>query len=182
METIPKIVTISLPEYTIESQPDYKVVGSKIDKALEENFEGTFLLRALSIIDHPKYNLDQFADIILATGTDKYDPKRKGVSHEEFAPYHPDLQAGIVTIANGKLTGESFSEDIRRFYENAIIDRGYRLRIDLLVLYDPTQMVKAEKIDNAKPSVSPHLEEYLWRFKNQEQKREALIGMVKILR
>jgi hypothetical protein len=141
----PKIITITLPEYSIDEQPDYEAVGSKIDQAIVENFNGTYLARGLSRIDHPQYTIDQLVDIIVTTGTDKYDPNRKGVAHEEFAPYKPDLQAWEIVTQNGKLLGESFSEDVRRFYENTLIDRGYRLRIDLIVLYDPAQMVKAEK-------------------------------------
>ncbi len=178
----PKIVTIFIPEYTIDVQPDYTAVGFQIDKAVQENFEGNFLVRELSMIDHPQHSLDELADIILKTGTDKYDPNRKGVAHEEFEPYKPDLQAGEVTIKGGKIIGESFSEDVRRFYENTLIDRGYRLRIDLLVLYDPKQMVKAEKVDDAKPNIEPHLEEYLWRFKDSEHKYSAVVGIVKILK
>lgn len=177
----PKIVTISIPEYTIDMQPDYVAIGSQIDKAVQENFEGTFLVRELSIIDHPQYTLDELVNIIIKTGTDKYDPNRKGVAHEEFEPYKPDLQAGEVIIKDGKIVGESFGEDIRRFYENALIDRGYRLRIDLIVLYDPKQMVKAEKVDHTKPNVEPHLEEYLWKFKDPENKPEAVVGIIKIL-
>lgn len=176
----PNIVTISIPEYTLDNQPDYSVVGAKIDKALSENFEGTHLLRALSIADHPQYTLDELVDIILKTGTDKYDPNRKGVAHEEFEPYKPDIQAGTIEVKDGKLISESFSEDVKRFYENTLIDRGYRLRIDLLVLYDPKQLIKAEKVDSAKPSVAPHLEEYLWKFKNPELKQNAIMGIIKI--
>ncbi len=177
-----KIVTISIPEYTIETQPNYQAIGIKIDNTVSDNFEGTFLVRELSITDHPQYTLDEFTNIILKTGTDKYDPDRKGVAHEEFDPYKPDIQAGIVTIVHGKIIGESFAEDIRRFYENALLDRGYRLRIDLIVLYDPKQFIRAEKIDFTKPSVEPHLEEYLWKFKNPERKQDALVGLIKILR
>lgn len=178
----PKIVTISIPEYTIDTKPDYKAVGIQIDKAIQENFEGEFLLRALSITDHLQYTLDELVDIIMQTGTDKYDPNRKGVAHEEFEPYQPDLQAGLITVKDGKLLGESFSEDVRRFYENTLLDPGYRLRIDLLVLYKPEHMIKAEKVDHSKPSVDPHLEEYLWRFKDPTNKPEALAGVIKILR
>lgn len=182
MEQKPKIITISLPEYTIENQPDYEKIGTRIDRAMADNFEGTFLVRELSITDHPQYSLDMLADIIIKTGTDKYDPSRKGVSHESFEPYKPDLQAGEVTIKDGKIVGESFAEDIRRFYENTLLDRGYRLRIDLIVIYDPRQMVQAEKIDHTKPGTEPRLERYLWRFKDQENKSKALVGLIKILR
>lgn len=176
----PKIITISIPEYTLDNQPDYSGVGAKIDQALSENFEGTYLLRALSVTDHPQYTLDELADIILKTGTDKYDPNRKGVAYEEFEPYKPDIQAGMIEVKDGRLISEPFAEDVRRFYENTLIDRGYRLRIDLLVLYDPKQLTKAEKVDSDKPSLAPHLEEYLWKFKNPEQKQMALAGIVKI--
>lgn len=176
-----KVITISIPEYTLDNQPDYSAVGEKIDKALSENFEGTYLLRALSIADHPQYNLDELVDIILKTGTDKYDPKRLGVAHEKFEPYKPDIQAGMIEVKDGKLISEPFAEDVRRFYENTLIDRGYRLRLDLLVLYDPEQMTKAEKVDADKPSVAPHLEEYLWKFKYPNDKSTAVTGIVKIL-
>ena len=182
MEGQVKIITISIPEYTIESQPDYRSVGIQIDEAIQSNFEGKFLLRALSIADHPNLTLDELADIILNTGSDKYDPTRKGVAHEEFDPYKPDIQAGEIIIENGKIVGESFGEDVRRFYENTLIDRGYRVRVDLIVLYDPDQLVKAEKVDHTKSSVAPHLEEYLWRFKNAENKAVAVKGIIKILK
>lgn len=178
----PKIITVSIPEYTLDNQPDYSAVGEKIDQALSENFEGTYLLRALSIADHPKYTLDELVDIILKTGTDKYDPNRKGVAHEEFEAYRPDIQAGMIEVKDRKLISEPFAEDVRRFYENTLIDRGYRLRLDLLVLYDPNQLIKAEKVDSDKPSVASHLEEYLWKFKSPEQKQMAVVGIVKITR
>jgi hypothetical protein len=181
-ENHPKIVTIHLPEYTIDRQPDYAAIGAKIDRAIADNFEGTFLLRSLSVTDHPQYDLEELADIITRTGTDKYDPNRKGVDHESFEPYKPDLQAGIVTVENGKIIGEPFAEDIRRFYENVLLDRGYRLRLDLLVLYDPKQMIQAEKIDDTEPGVDPHLEKYLWRFKYPEDKAKALAGLIMLLR
>lgn len=176
-----KIIEVSIPEYTLESPPDYLVVGAKIDKAVSENFEGKFLVRALSVADHPQYTLDELVEIILRTGTDKYDPNRKGVAHEEFEPYQPDIQAGLIKIENNKLD-ESFSGDVKRFYENTLIDRGYKLRIDLLVLYNPELLIKADKVDNSKPSVDPHLEQYLWKFKEPNQKQNAIAGMIKILR
>ena len=178
----PKIIQISIPEYKIETQPDYISVGEQIDKTITDNFNGTFLLRAFSMIDHPQYALDELVDIILKTGTDKYDPNRKGVAHEEFEPYKSDIQAGEIVVKDGKIIGESFSEDIKRFYENTLIDRGYRLRIDLIVLYNPQQFIRAEKMDDTKPSVAPHLEEYLWKFKNPDNKSKTVVGIIKILK
>jgi len=50
------------------------------------------------------------------------------------------------------------------------------------MLYDPKQMVQAEKVDDTKPSTAPHLEQYLWRFKDPERKSDAVMGIVKILK
>ncbi len=104
------------------------------------------------------------------------------MAYESFEPYKPDLQAGEVVVKNGKIIGESFSEDIKRFYKNTLLDRGYRLRIDLIVIYNPEQMVQAEKLDHTKPGTESHLEQYLWRFKDQENKPKAVVGIIKILR
>jgi len=177
-----KIVSVSIPEYSVGSQPNYNTIGAKIDNVLEVNFEGEYLERALSLTDHPKYNLEQLTEIIIRTGTDKYDPNRKGVAYEEFEPYEHDLQAGTIRIVDGKLEEPFGAGLIKLFYENVLLDRGYRLRIDLVLLYDPKQMVRAEKIDITKPSVSPNLEQYLWKFKNPKSKQEALRGIIKILR
>ncbi|MFC1727068.1 hypothetical protein ACFL0Y_00930 [Patescibacteria group bacterium] len=178
----PKLVSVSIPEYTVDSQPDYVAIGAKIDKVLEENFEGYFLERVLSLTDHPRYNLDELVNIIIKTGTDKYDPNRKGVAHEQFEPYKPDLQAGEIKIHSGKLNNPHSTGLIKLFYENVLLDRGYRLRIDLILLYDPKQLVRAEKVDYTKPSVDPNLEQYLWRFKDPNNKQKALLGIIKILR
>jgi len=176
----PKVLSISIPEYKLESTPDYVAVGEKLDNFVANNFEGSFLVRALSMIDHPKLTLDSFVDIILKTGTDKYDPDRKGVAHEEFEAYKPDIQAGLITVGNGKIS-ESFTDDIKRFYENTLLDRGYRLRIDVLVFYNPDLLELATKIDLDKPSTAEHLEQYLYRFKNPNEKQKALVGIIKIL-
>lgn len=182
MPTPIKIVAVPLSEYTVETQPEYHAIGTKIDQTLERNFEGMFLERALSMTDHPRYTLDELTDLIVRTGTDKYDPNRKGVCHEQFEPYGADFQAGSIEVKEGRLT-ESYGEGlIKLFYENVLLDRGYRLRLDLILLYDPTQIVQAHKIDHTKPSIKPHLEEYLWRFKHPEQKDKALAGIIQLLR
>jgi len=177
----PKIVSVAIPEYTIEMQPDYIAIGEKIDQVIEENFPGQDIaIRAISIADHPQYDLDQLTKIILETGTDKYDPNRKGVAHEEFEPYHADFQAGFGTVGKD-LHGEG-ADIVKKFYENALIDRGYRLRIDLLLIYNLHQLMNAEKLDSEKPSVAEHLEPYLFRFKDIENKPGALLGIIQILR
>jgi len=180
-ERLPLVIALSLPEYTIDKKPDYATLGSRIDRVIEENFNGKEVaIRALSIADHPNYNLDELVQVILGGGTDKYDPVRKGVAHEEFEPYRPDIQASFGVVGKD-LSGEG-ADIIKKFYENAPLDRGYSLRIDILVIYDLNQLVRAEKMDKDKPGVHPRLEPYLFRFKDPEHKPRALLGIIKILR
>lgn len=175
----PLIISLPLPEYNIETQPDYQAIGTKIDKVLEENFYGKDVaIRALSLTDHPQLILDEFVNLIVKTGTDKYDPERKGVDHDVFDPYKPDFQAGFCTIGKNHF-GEG-ADFIQKFYENVLFDRGYRLRLNLLLIYDMHQLVQAKKVDVDKPNVSPHLVPYLFRFKNQQRKPDALLGIIKL--
>jgi len=177
---MPKILAISLPEYTIDSKPDYVGLGRKIDEVIENNFSGQKIaIRAIGSADHPNLSLDDLAQTILEKGTDKYDSKRKGVSPEEFAPYHADLQASVCDVVKGQVN--EGSDIIQKFYENAPLDRGYALRIDLLLIYDLEQLVQAEKVELDKPGTHPRLEPYLFRFKNPDRKPEALLGVIKIL-
>jgi hypothetical protein len=177
----PVIISLSLPEYRIDSQPNYQTLGEKIDKVLEKNFSGKDVaIRALSLEDHPQLTLDEFVDIIVKTGTDKYDPNRKGVDQEVFEPYQPDFQAGFCTIGKNHY-GEG-ADFIKKFYENTLLDRGYRLRVDLLLIYDLHQLVQAKKVEQNKPSIPAHLEPYLFRFKDPAHKQESLSGIIKILR
>lgn len=173
------IISLPLPEYNIDKQPDYQAIGAKIDKVLEKNFnDKDVAIRALSITDHPQFSLDEFIKIILEKGTDKYDPNRKGV--EGFEDYDVDFQAGFCII--GKNHFGECADIIQKFYENVLLDRGYRLRIDVLLIYDLNQLMQAKKIDETKSGVHPRLEPYMFKFKNQEHKQNALLGIIKLLR
>ncbi len=177
----PLIISLSLPEYTIATQPNYQTLGQKIDNVLEENFNGLDVaIRAISLTDHPKYTIDELADIIIRLGTDKYDPDRKGVDHKIFEPYKPDFQAGFCTVGKNHI-GQG-ADIIKKFYENVLLDRGYRLRVDILLIYDLHLLVNAEKIDQSQPSIFSRLEPYLFRFKDPENKQQALLGIIKILK
>lgn len=180
MTNPPLIITLPLPEYKIDIKPDYKTLGVKIDKVVEENFNGKDVaIRAISLTDHPQLTLDEFVDILAKTGTDKYDPLRKGVAHEEFAAYNADLQASSCRVGTDPVGG---ADIIKKFYENVLLDRGYRLRIDLLSIYDLHQLARATKEDKSKPGTHPRLEPYLFRFKDRENKQQALLGIIKILK
>ena len=184
-----KVIEISLPEYHIKEKPAYLKLGQKVDKVIEENFpDGKYILRAISLDEHKDISLDQLAEIVIKTGTDKYDQKRKGVEHDKFLAYDYDTQAGTITIKNGKLVipktykyTSEFADIVWHFYEHAPYDRGYPVRIDMLIVYDAKMLTKAIKVKE-KPEVRKELTDYLYKFNNPEEKKEALIGVIKILR
>ncbi len=187
---VAKTVEIHLPKYHIKKKPDYVKLGKKVDKVIEQSFpDGKYILRALGSNDHSKLTLNKLADIALKTGTDKYDPKRKGVCHDEFSGYDYDIQAGTIRIRKRKLViPESyrylteFGDIIWHFYEHTRLDRGYAVRIDLLLLYDPKKLMKAKKFHPNARSVRKGLNKYLYKFKHPKNKKGALLGIVKILR
>ena len=184
-----KIVSISVPEYKIDSKPDYLKIGVKVDKVIQENFDdGVYIVRAIGKEDHPELTLDQLVEKILETGTDKYDPNRKSVCHDQFSVYDYDIQAGTFEIKNTKLVnypGELpglFAETIYNFYEHTPFDRGYAVRIDLLLIYDLGQLELAKKVKFRDTNIKLGLEDYLYKFKDRDNKKAALLGIVKVLR
>jgi hypothetical protein len=184
------LIDIDLPEYNLDKKPDYLSLGKKADEALEDGLpEGDYVYRAIGADDHPGLTLDDLVLKILEKGTDKYDPNRKEVCFEEFCMYDHDFQAGSFKIQNGKIMLDDsyeiptlFGDTIKKFYENVILDRGHRVRIDLLLIYDAAKLEKAKKIDSSADSIRPVLEECLYKFKDPENKQDALVAIVKILR
>ena len=185
-----KVIKVHLPEYDINQKSDYFKLGKKVDKVIEKSFlDGKYILRALSSDDHPNLSLDKLADIILKIGTDKYDLNKKGVSHDEFSGYDYDIQAGTIEIKNRKVIipkdykyPTEFGDIIWHFYEHTPLDRGYAVRIDLLLIYDQKQLKKAKKFKSKALSVRKGLNNYLYKFKHPEKKKDALLGIIKILR
>lgn len=139
-----KVFRILVPEYTIEEKPDYVKIGKKVDAFIEQNFEdGKYVIRAIGHQDHPDLSLNELIDVIVEIGTDKYDEGKKSLFDDEFLMYEYDFHAGFVEIKNGKLLENSnddyptcFGDIIYHFYEHAPIDRGYAVRVDLLLVYD----------------------------------------------
>jgi hypothetical protein len=183
-----KIIEVHLPEYTIETEPDYLAIGTKVDAALEKGLpDGKYVYRAIGKDDHPNMSMNELIETIKKLGTDKYDLNRKEVAFEDFCQYDHHIHAGKFEIKNGKLVIDPdnelpslFGDDAKKFYVNVLLDRGYKVRLDLLIIYDAEKMEKAKKVEGK--AVRPELEECLWKFKDQNRKKEALAGIVKISR
>ncbi len=185
-----KIIEVHVPEYHIKNKPDYFKIGKKVDKEIESNLpDGNYIYRAIGKDDHPKLSINELTSVILKLGTDKYDPDRKEVCHQGFSMYDHDIQAGLFEIKKHKIILDSsyehtslFGYTVKKFYENVLLDRGYRVKIDILIIYDATKLERATKISSKAKDIKPELKECLYKFKDPENKRDALVGIVKILR
>jgi hypothetical protein len=197
-----RVLSIAIPEYTIDEPLEYTSIGRQVDALLEEQLgDGAYLIRAISLGEHPGKSLDELADLILALGTDKYDPNRKE-AEKNFAGYDHEFHVSTIEIAAGQLfdgddgtsgdvqlaerVGLSAEECIGyfggvsfRFREFLPLARGVSLRVDILAIYDPDQMQPADWVDRSIPEVG-HFAKYLYKFKDSSCKQDALVALVKI--
>ncbi|NKB66767.1 MAG: hypothetical protein GKR89_06890 [Candidatus Latescibacteria bacterium] len=196
-----KALSIALPEYTVDEAPDYIQIGRQVDDLLAEQLgDGAYLIRALSLAEHPGKSLDELGDIILELGTDKYDPNRKEVE-KNFGGYDHEFHVSSVQIKDGQLFDEEgtagdtqlaervglpaeecagyFGALSYHFRESLPLARGVSLRADILTIYDPEQMQQAEWVDPSIPEVG-HFAQHLYKFKEPERKQQALVALVKI--
>ncbi|HEV2316534.1 MAG TPA: hypothetical protein VGV89_03040 [Thermoplasmata archaeon] len=185
------VLEISVPAYRVDREPDFTSIGLTVDRAIEGLFpDGRYILRAIGLDDHPGQSLETLTQIVLSAGTDKYDPSRRAVGHDEFSGYDYDVQAGPIEIRDSRLVldsedkelGTLFGSIARHFYHGARIDRGHPVRIDLLMLYDPQLAVRARRTHPGAKRVRPSLSRHLYKFKEPMDKRVALRGLVRILR
>jgi len=184
-----KVIEIHIPEYDFKNTLDYAKIGPKVDQLILSNFpNGRYLFRAVGMVDHPNLTINEFASIILKLGYDKYDPKRKSVRHDEFSRYDYDIQVEGFEIRDSKIILDEFfkhnslfGECTYNFRVGAPQDRGYPVRIDLLLIYDAKKLVKARRKPGAK-AIEPGLVNYLYKFKSSQHKADALLGIIKILR
>ncbi|MDE1836893.1 MAG: dephospho-CoA kinase [Euryarchaeota archaeon] len=188
-----RIAQVAVPDYTVAREPDYHAIGVKVDQAVEAEFpDGTYVVRAIGLDDHPGLHHDDLIAIILDRGTDKYDPSRKGVAHDDFKDYDYDIHAGPLRMRNSRLVLDKFDRErggrswfggvVWHFYNGAPIDRGHPVRLDLLIFYDARKLVKARKLNSRTKGVRRGLGRHLYRFKNRQDKRSALLGLVEVLR
>ena len=184
------LAEVSVPEYTVDREPDFRSLGGKVDRAIEVNFpDGKYVLRAVSLDEHPTLTIAELTRMILTVGTDKYDPQRRSVGQDEFSGYDYDIQAGTIEIRDSRLVigpeeryRTIFGGTAWHFYHGAKLDRGRPVRIDLIMLYDPTKLVRARKWHPRAKSVRRGLNHFLYKFKDPHHKDAGLRGLVQVLR
>ncbi|MSR85182.1 hypothetical protein EXS71_01965 [Candidatus Uhrbacteria bacterium] len=170
---MPPVFTVSIPKYRLDQNPDSKAVGMRLNEAIRTHFDGqSIVFRCLSIADHPNHSLDSLIETIQQLGTDKYDPDRKGVLHDFYEKYHLDMFALPYDFSRG---AEIMEETVDNFYEGALQDRGFRVRLDLILVYDSSQL-EFVPVDYGKGDFGRDG----FRFMHPGEKQKALIGIIKI--
>lgn len=182
--------SISIPEYVRGEKPDYLAVGRQLDRVIGAHFQGDIAIRGITIADHPGLTLDDLVATILELGTDRYDPERKAVLHERYDPHGVELHVLPCTVVEGKLQSPHIDpratyvmEDVVGvFYEGPPFDRnGPPIRLDVLTIYDPHQLEHIRFVVSDENSGEGGERDGGFRFKHPNRKRDALLGIVKIL-
>lgn len=170
------IFTVHLTEYRVNTEPDHEKVGKIVDDEIKEHFMGqTILLRGLASIEHPGKSTDGLIEIIKEDGTDRYDPKRIGDRYENIEGKPIDFFALKFEIAKST---EMFSQLTWPFYHWGIKSRGFPLRCDILIVYDPS------KLEQIKFTYAGREHEGLrddgFVFKDPQNKPAAIKAIIKI--
>jgi hypothetical protein len=190
------IHSVSIPEYTAEEKPDYSAVGRKLDPVIETHFpDRKMAIRCISLIDHPGLSLETLVATILELGSDWYDPEREGVNYPASATVHHIFTTECIVVS-GKLQSPRYHGDhcpcgsvlgpiVSDFYGGTILERGFPLRLDLLLICDLDHLEMAgtpndRGLGENSPGGLPDCGYY--RFRYPDRKPEALLGIVKILR
>lgn len=169
-----KVLNVHLPHYNLDSEPDHKSIGKPVDELLKQHFMGqTVLIRALGSMEHPGKTVDELIKIIETNGTDRYDPERPGDRYVNIQGRYIDLYALRRTISpRTKL----FWQLSWSFYQSPLKTRGYPVKVDILVIYDPKEL----KAVVHQPEGHPYVKRDGFVFKHPEDKAAAMLGIIKI--
>jgi hypothetical protein len=167
-----KHILLDLPEYQANQPPDHLAIGRKIDDVLRQHFMGkTIVLRGIASSEHPGKTTEQLIEIIEQTGTDHYDPLRKGDRYENVEGKPIDL---FGTLARVTPTTKIADTIIYGFYHSAIGVHGRPMRIDVLTVYDASKLTQVPHRYEGRDDIKDDG----FAFKNPDKKAEALLGVI----
>lgn len=166
---------INIPEYKIDDEPDFNQVGQRLDSWIKQNYLGKRLaIRAVSSDEHPNLSREELIEIILRDGTDRYDANRKGDRYENVEGKHIDLFA--LPVDPVQQESEMFEHMIRSFYHWPLKERGYPVRIDIIIIYDLDQLDEVEHRYEGRDEIKRDG----FVFKNPDNKPTAILGILLI--
>ena len=119
-----------------ENKPDFERVSQRLIDFLRQHFlEERIGLRLISSSAHENKSLQDLIEIIRKTGTDRYDPHRKGDRYDNLDQLHIDFFA--LNLLIGKTEEEvSIEHALESFYYYPILNQGTPIKIDLGIIYD----------------------------------------------
>jgi hypothetical protein len=167
---------VEIPKVYVDHAPDFGKIGGKIDVCLKQHFMGRRVaVRAIGSEEHEGKGLDELVEIVEVLGHDRYDSKRKGDRYENVEGKHIDFFALDFEIEED---GKYFEQFIEPFYYWPIVDRENPIRIDLALIYDVDQL---ESVEHRYEGRESEIKRDGFVFRDPERKKEALLGMIKIL-
>jgi hypothetical protein len=173
-DTLMKLLEIDLPQYNIQQEPDSDAISQAVDDVIRKEFFGkSVVVRGIASSEHPDKTVDELIDIISKTGTDKYDPSRKGDRYENVENKHIDLFGVPATVSD---ESEIFKILVWGFYHSAKAVHGYPVRIDIAIVYDADQLEQVVHRYEGRDDIKDDG----FAFKNSENKAAAVLGIIKI--
>lgn len=175
MTSIPTF-TLHLPEYQVDQEPDHEAIGRKVDEFIKQHFLGQHVaIRCLGSCEHPGKTVDDVIEIIKQTGTDRYDSKRQGDRYENNEDRRIDFFAFDYEITKDS---EIFHIFTWPFYHWCIERSGKPVRIDIVTFYDPKKLEQVHFTYKGRENEGERSDG--WVFKDQANKTDAVLGIVKI--
>lgn len=174
MTTAP-VLTVHVPTYRVDSEPDHRAIGAVVDDELRRHFMGrTVVARGIGSRSHPGKTVDELVEIIGRDGTDRYDPTRGGDRYDNLQGKPIDLFAFRRKVSPRM---RLFEHIVWGFYHSSIGLNREPIRIDLLSVYDATKMRAV--VHQYEGRTDPKRDGFV--FREPDNKPAALLGIVRIL-
>lgn len=170
------VYELDLPEYQVDKEPDHEAIGNKVDAFIKQHFLGQYIaVRCLGSSEHPGKSVDQMIEIIKKLGHDRYDPARQGDRYENNEGKQIDIFAFDYQIDKDS---KIFSTFTWPFYHWCIERSGKPVRIDIIIIYDPTKLNQIEFTYAGREHEGPRSDGFT--FKDPKNKRGAIKAIIKI--
>ena len=169
------VYQIKIPEYKVKTKPDWVNIGDKIDKKIKKYFTGRKIaIRCLSSKEHKNKSINDIVKIIKKTGSDRYDPKRKGDRYENIQEKHIDIFALDFNVKQKTIMLENFIES---FYVWPTKFGKKPIRLDIVIIYDLSKLKRIVHQYKGRKDIKKDG----FVFKNSNDRKDALLGIIKVL-
>ena len=154
-------------------RPDFFSISLPIINLLRKHHKGKKIgLRMLGSINHENKTVDELIEIIRQLGYDRYDPNRKDNNYENFDGKKIDLF--MLEIQVGKEKGIDGEEQIMHALHSFYVYPEKPVRVDIGIVYDLESFEHTNVVFAGK-------EEICHTFKDQNNRREAVLEILKII-